>query len=172
MLDACPAAPADALPEQNRPARCGKRHRDEEEQEPAGERGVGGDADAAEEADEEGFSHREPVERERDEQHEEEERAHHVVDARSEVDPDRPRGGPDREHPHGLNHRCEDEEPDQEPGMPPKMVDARIERAQRRSTRKARSSGAHRATHGRAARAKKSTMSRIVARTNAPSSHR
>ena len=101
----------------------GEGHRDEEEEEPGRERRVGGDADAAEEADEEGLPDGEPVERERDEQDEEEERAHHVVDARAEVDPDRPRGGPDREHPHGLNHRCEDEEPDQQPGMPPKMVD-------------------------------------------------
>ncbi len=61
---------------------------------PARERRVGIDADGAEEADEEGLAHGEPVERERHEQDEEEERAHHVVDARREVDARRPARSP------------------------------------------------------------------------------
>ena len=66
---------------------------------PGRERLVGGDADAAEEADEERLAHGEAVERERDQQDEEEERAHHVVDARPELDPDRLPRRPDRRAP-------------------------------------------------------------------------
>ena len=63
---------------------------------PAANAWSGRDADAAEEADEERLAHREPVERERDEQDEEEERPHHVVDPRAELDPDGLAGRPDR----------------------------------------------------------------------------
>src|SRR5688500_8261038 len=100
MSGARPAA--DALPEQDHAARHGERGRDEEEEEAGREGGIGIDADGAEEADEEGLAHRDPVQRDRHEQDQEEERAHHVEDARREVDADRARGRPDREDPDRL----------------------------------------------------------------------
>src|SRR5256885_418624 len=53
--------PPQALPEDDRHA--GKREQDrhDEEEKPAGERGVGGDAELAEEADEERLAHADPV---------------------------------------------------------------------------------------------------------------
>src|SRR5919197_5279348 len=68
----------------------GQRHRDrdEEEEEARGEGGVGVDREVAEKADEERLPDREPVDRERDEHDEEEQRAHHVVGARRQVDAD------------------------------------------------------------------------------------
>src|SRR5215210_5091373 len=106
---------AQPLPEQDCPARKRQRDGHEEEEEARGERLVGVDADVAEEADEEGLPHGEAVERERHEQDEEEDRSHHVVDPGREVDPDRPRRRPDREDPHGLDRKGEDEEREQEP---------------------------------------------------------
>ena len=140
---------------------------------PGGERLVGVDADAAEEADEERLADREPVERERDEQHEEEERAHHVVDPRPELDPDGLRGGPDGEDAHRLDHGREDEDADQQTRVAAEVVHAVVERPHAAARAGARaSSGRLRRSSGRAERAKKRKSSRIVPSTNAPSSHR
>ena len=76
-----------------------------------------GHAEVPEEADEEGLAHREPVQRERHQQHEEEERPHHVEDADGEVDADRLRGRPDREHAHRLDRERQREDADEQPGV-------------------------------------------------------
>src|SRR6187455_2591506 len=121
--------PAQTLPEQDQPA--GQRHHDgdEEEEEAGGEGLVRVDADVAEEADEERLPDGEAVERERDEQDEEEERPHHVVDPRRELDPHRAGGRPDRENSHGLDRDREEEERDQEPRPVAERVDAVVDRA-------------------------------------------
>src|SRR4026209_232050 len=89
--------PAQPLPEQEQAARQRHHDGDEEEEEAGGERLVGTDTDAAEEADEERLPHGEAVERERDEQDEEQERPHHVVDPRRELDSHCAGRRPDRE---------------------------------------------------------------------------
>src|SRR5881409_1281576 len=131
MLDARPAAAADALPQQHGAAGRREGDGDEEEEEAGGEGGIGGDADAAEEADEERLAHGEAVERERHEQDEEEERSHHVVDPRTELDADRPRRSPDREHANCLDDGGEREQADQQPSVPPEVVHSLVERAER-----------------------------------------
>ena len=55
------------------------------------------DAEVAEEADEERLAHAEPVDGERDEHDEEEQRPEHDVRQQREMDPDRAAGGVDRE---------------------------------------------------------------------------
>src|SRR5207244_4325010 len=81
---------------EDRCARQGERNRDDEEEEPGREGSVRADVKLAEEADEERLADGEPVDRERDEHDEEEQRPHHVVDAGGEGDPDRLRRPPDR----------------------------------------------------------------------------
>src|SRR5215204_5479827 len=103
------AAPQ-VLPEQDHPARQRLRDGDEEEEEAGRERLIGGHAELTEEADEERLAHGEPVQRERDEQDEEEERPHDVVDERREIDPDRLGGGPDRQHANRLKREGEQED--------------------------------------------------------------
>src|SRR5262245_60976993 len=83
--------------------------RDHEEQEAGGERLVGAHPHLPEEADEERLAHGEPVDRERDQHHEEEERPHHVIRPRREVDPDRLAAEPDGQHADRL-HAERDEE--------------------------------------------------------------
>src|SRR5438093_13350497 len=87
-----------ALPGEDGGARQGQGDRDDEEEEAGREGRVGADVQLAEEADKEGLAHRQSVDRERNEHDEEEQRSHHVVRPRREVDADRLSGGPDREH--------------------------------------------------------------------------
>src|SRR5262249_30661213 len=76
----------DALPQDDRHA--GQREQDghDEEQETACERGVGVDSEVAEEADEERLAHADPVDRERDQHHQEQQRAKHDVREQGEMD--------------------------------------------------------------------------------------
>ena len=103
-----------------RSARSGKLRRDrqrggdEEEEEAGCERLVCRNPHAAEEADEECLANGDPVEGERHEQDEEEERAHHVVDPWAEVDAHCLSRRPDRQHPDGLDRGREDEDRDQQ----------------------------------------------------------
>src|SRR3954462_11978534 len=89
-----------ALPAEHDAARHGQAERHREEEETGREGLVGVHAEPAEEADEEGLAHGDPIDRERHQQHEEEQRAHHVVGPRREVDADRLPRAPDREHAH------------------------------------------------------------------------
>src|SRR5260221_8722520 len=129
MLDARTRATAEPLPEKDEPARRRERHGDEEEQEPGGEALVGGDARAAEEAHEEGLAHREAVQRERHKQDEEEQRPHHVVEARPDPDADRARGSPDREDADRLDRRRPREDSEQQAWVPAKVVYALVKGA-------------------------------------------
>src|SRR3954447_7641569 len=131
MLDLGPAAAAHRLPEEN--SGSGKREADgdEEEEEARREGGVRAHADAAEEADEEGLSHREAVERERHQEDEEEERPHHVVDARAEVDPDGSARGPDRQDAHRLDRGREEEDVQHQAAVRAEVVHALVEGAHR-----------------------------------------
>src|SRR5262245_39692333 len=131
MLEPCARPSADPFPEQDHPAGHRESGRDEEEQEAGGESLVGRDADAPEEAHEEGLPHRDPVERERDEEHEEEQRPHHVVDPRAEVDAHGLSGRPDGEHAHCLDRGGEEKDADEEPEVPAEVVDAVVERPHR-----------------------------------------
>src|SRR4029078_7612554 len=120
MLEPGPRAAApEVFPEEDRRPREREHGGDEKDQESRRERLVGGHADAPEEADEERLAHREAVDRERDEQNEEEQRPHHVVDPRPPVDPDRLSGRPDGEHAHRLDRRREHEHHDQEADVAP-----------------------------------------------------
>ena len=96
-------AGAQPFPRDDHGSRQGGRDRDEEEEEARREGLVGRDAEGAEEAHEERFPHRKPVDRERHEHDEEEQRPHHVVGPRREIDPDGLAGAPDREHPDRLH---------------------------------------------------------------------
>src|SRR5690348_18405738 len=73
---------ADALPDEDPEAGQPKGDGDEEEKETRCEGLVRADAEIAEEADEERLPHSEPVDGERDEQDEKEQRTHHVVGPR------------------------------------------------------------------------------------------
>src|SRR5256886_15023310 len=97
---------AEALPNEDPETRQRECNRDEEEEEPGRKGLVRADAEIAEEADEERLPHRQPVDCERYEQDEEEERAHHVVRPRREVDADSLPRQPDREHPHRVGKEC------------------------------------------------------------------
>ena len=57
-------------------------------------------------------------------------RAHHVVDPRRELDPDRLRGRPDREHAHRLDREVKANSP-QQARVTAEVLDAVVERAQR-----------------------------------------
>jgi hypothetical protein len=120
------AAPQPVAQHDERP-REGEQQRQEEVEEARGERLVGADADAAEEAHEERLPHGDPVERERDEHHEEEQRPEHVVDTRVEVDPDRLGGRPDGQDPHRLHHEGESQHLRQQAGVVAVVVDALVE---------------------------------------------
>src|SRR6266536_6321079 len=108
-----------------------ERDRDDEEQEAGRERRVGADVQLAEEADEERLAHGEAVDREGHEHDEEEQRAHHVVDARREIDADRLRGQPDGEHADGLDAERQHADPEQQPRVVPVGVNPLVDRAQR-----------------------------------------
>ncbi len=95
-------------------AGAGQRDDDEEEQEAGGERLVRVNAEAPEEADEERFADGEPVDGERNEHHEEQERPHHVIGPRREVDPYGLGAEPDREHAHRLHTEGECRNPEQQ----------------------------------------------------------
>src|SRR5205809_4628842 len=102
--------PAEAFPGKNQRARERHQDRDHEEQEPGRERLVGAYPHLPEEADEERLAHREPVDRERDEHHEEEQRSHHVVRPRREVDPDRLAAEPHGQDPDRLYAQRDEED--------------------------------------------------------------
>src|SRR5581483_11882153 len=123
--------PSQPLDGQDHRARQRERDRDDEEQEARREGWIGADVQLAEEADEEGLADGEPVDRERDEHDQEEQRAHHVVDARREVDADRLRRQPDREHAHGLDAERQHADAEQEPAVVPVSVDPLVDGAQR-----------------------------------------
>src|SRR3954469_22454157 len=78
----------DALPQDHRDAREREQHRHNEEEEAAREGGVGIDSEVAEEADEERLAHADPVDGERNEHDEEEQRPEHDVREQREVDAD------------------------------------------------------------------------------------
>src|SRR5512132_567066 len=106
--------PVNALPREDQRARDRHQDRDQEEQEAGGERLVRAHAHLPEEADEERLPHREPVDRERDQHHEEEERPHHVVRPRREVDPDRLAAEPDGQHANRLHAERDEEDREQD----------------------------------------------------------
>src|SRR5207248_8415308 len=82
-------APAQTLPEDHDQAGGGEQQRHQGEHEPDGERVVGVDADAGEEADEERLAHAEAVDRERHQPDEEEQWTAHDVRPQRRVDGDR-----------------------------------------------------------------------------------
>ena len=108
-----------------------ERDRHDEEQEPAGKRRLLVDPELGQEADEERLADREAVDRERHEDDEEEQRAHHVVGTRRELDPDGTTGHPDREHAHRLHAERQQRDPGHQPHVPAKDVHAFVEGAQR-----------------------------------------
>jgi hypothetical protein len=77
-----------ASPEENEGAGKGRGQRDGVEEEARGKRRVGRNVEARQKSDEEGFSNAEAVDRERDEHDEKQERPHHDVDDRGEIEPD------------------------------------------------------------------------------------
>src|SRR6266487_1666801 len=131
LMERRPWDSSEALPEEDPKAGERERDVDDEEEEAGGERLVGVDAELAQEADEERLPDGKPVDGERHEQDEEEQRAHHVVRPRRELDSDRLSGHPDREHADGLNGERQDENAYQEAGVPAVGVDAFIDRAHR-----------------------------------------
>src|SRR3954452_20639532 len=86
------------LPEDHGESRQGEQDRHHEEEEAAGEGGVGVDSEIPEEADEERLAHAEAVDRERHEHDEEEQRAEDDVREEREVDAHGAAGRVDREH--------------------------------------------------------------------------
>src|SRR5580765_3117266 len=119
--------PAQALPGEDRRPRGRQQDREHEEEESGGERLVGADAELAEEADEERLAHGESVDRERDQHHEEEERAHHVVRARRKIDPDRLAAQPDGQHAHRLNTERDREDDEEHADVVPVRVDGVVD---------------------------------------------
>ena len=79
-----------------------RRDRDGVEQKAGREGGVGVDAEAAQEGDEERLAHAEAVDRERHHHDEEEQRPEDHVDEQREVEPDRLAAEPDRDDAHEL----------------------------------------------------------------------
>src|SRR3954447_3712060 len=125
------AAVEDVLPEDH--AEAGQREQDghDEEEETAGEGGVGVHAEVAEEADEERLAHADAVDREGHEHDEEEQRAEHDVRQQPELDADRLGGGIDRDHARELQHeRCGRDEQQRARGVAV-AVDAVVDRARR-----------------------------------------
>src|SRR5829696_5497788 len=120
--DARRARAADALPREDRRARRRHQDRDHEEQETGGERLVRADAEVPEEADEERLAHGEAVDRERNEHDQEEERAHHVVGPRREVDPDGLPAEPDGEDAHSLQRDRDQQDDDENADVVPVRV--------------------------------------------------
>src|SRR6266496_1566806 len=120
---------AEALPEEDPEPGQRERDRDEEEQEPGGERFVRADPEVAEEADEEGLANREAVDGERHEQDEEEERAHHVVRPRRELDANGLAGQPDREHADRLHRQRQDEDAGEQGDVAAVGVNPLVDRA-------------------------------------------
>src|SRR5438270_6640638 len=123
--------PAEALPPEQQRSRERQAERDGEEQEPGREGLVGAHAQPTEEADEERLAHGDPVDRERHQQDEEEQRAHHVVGPWREVDPDRLTREPDRQHAHRLHGERQREDAEQEARMVAKAVDPLVGSAKR-----------------------------------------
>src|ERR1044072_1870040 len=111
--------------------RQGEPDRDDEEEEAGRNRLLLLHAELAEEADEEGLAYRDPVHRKRHEEDEEEQRPHHVVRPRREVDADGLPAHPDREHAHGLHDERQQEDPHDQPDVAAEVVHALVERAQR-----------------------------------------
>src|SRR4051794_830269 len=97
MRDRGRAAARDVLEQQDGDAGQREQDRHHEEEEAARERRVVAHAELAEEADEERLAHADPVDGERHEHDEEEERAEHHVRQQTEVDADRASGRVDRE---------------------------------------------------------------------------
>src|SRR5262249_15947782 len=103
----------DALPQNDRDARQREQHRHDEEQEAARERSVRADSELPQEADEERLAHADPVDRERDQHHQEQERTEHDVGEQGEMDPDRTARRVDADDPRQLQehrHGCDDDE--------------------------------------------------------------
>src|SRR6187397_3562202 len=88
MLDLCPRSAADAVAQHDHRTGEREQQRDEEEEEAGCEGMARADSDASKEAHEERLAHREPVQRERDEHDEEEQRPEDVIDPRIELDTD------------------------------------------------------------------------------------
>src|SRR5438093_9657175 len=103
MLDAWARSAVQPLPDHHDPSRQREQKNHQKEQESGSERLIGTYPETAEEADEERLPDSNPVQRERDEHDEKEERAHDVIDPRAEIDTHRTSRGPDREDAHGLH---------------------------------------------------------------------
>src|SRR2546427_2613390 len=131
MVRAGPPQTAHALPGEQEAAGHGKTKRDGEEEEPGREGAVGAYSQATQEADEERLANGDPVDGERHQKDEKEQRAHHVVRPRREVHLDRLAREPDREHTHGLDGEGEREHAAEEPGMVAVGVDPLVRRADR-----------------------------------------
>ena len=82
-------------------------------------------------ADEEGLPNGDPIDRERHEQDEEQQRPHHVIGPGREVDADGTAGHPDREHAHRLHAEGQERDPDHQPDVTAKDVHALVQGAQR-----------------------------------------
>src|SRR5437763_4578349 len=125
------AATAQVLPRED--AEPGQRDADDDDEvEEAGrERGVGVDAQVAEEADEERFADGDPVQRDRQQHDQEEERPHHVVDARRDVYADGLAAHPDREHAHYLYAERQREDAEHQGNVLAVRVQALVDRADR-----------------------------------------
>src|SRR5215203_828193 len=120
--DARRARAADALPREDRRARSRHQDRDHEKQEAGSERLVRADAEVPQEADEERLAHGEAVDRERNQHDQEEERAHHVVGPRREVDPDGLPAEPDGEDAHRLQRDRDQQDDDENADVVPVRV--------------------------------------------------
>src|SRR3954447_4168904 len=105
------------LPEDHGESRQGEQDRHHEEEEAAGEGGVGVDSEIPEEADEERLAHAEAVDRERHEHDEEEQRAEDDVREEREVDADGAAGRVDREHARQLQSDADGADDEQRPGV-------------------------------------------------------
>src|SRR5262245_54207554 len=117
----------DALPEDDCDTRQREQHGHDEEQEAAGERRIGVDAEVAEEADEERLAHADPVDGERDQHHEEEERPEDDVREQRQVDADGTPRGVDPDDPGQLEEHRHGRDDDEGPGMVAVAVDAVVD---------------------------------------------
>src|SRR5919204_4762359 len=131
MPDARPGKPADALPGEDRRPGQRERERHDEEEEARREGAIRVDVQVAEEADEEGLAHGEAVDRERNEDDEEEERAHDVEGPRPERHAHRLRREPDREYPERLHDDRQQEHADEERPVCPVRMDPLVDHPQR-----------------------------------------
>src|SRR5690242_7061927 len=123
------AAVEHLLPEDHRETGEREDDRRHEEQEAARERGIGVDADVAEEADEERLPDAEPVDRERHEHDEEEQGPEHDVGQQRKVDPDGTPRRVDGDDAGQLQHRRHHGDHEERPDVVAVAVDPLVDRA-------------------------------------------